>query len=71
MDVAHTDIAIFFKSSPLSCLYKSSICEADCLPTLHADSVGSPLESTEKKFLPVGKASVLPLVGAPDGPLFT
>ena len=71
MDVAHTDIAIFFKSSPLSCLYKSSICEADWQPTLHADSVGRPLESTEKKFLPVGKASVLPLVGAPDGPLFT
>jgi len=22
-------------------------------------------------FLPVGKASVLPLVGAPEGPLFT
>ena len=54
VDVAHTDIAIFFKSSPLSCLYKSSICEADCHPTVHADSVGSPLESTEKKFFSSG-----------------
>ena len=38
-------------------------------PRSQAVSVGIALISTEKKFLPVGSTSNLPLVGDPDGPL--
>ena len=40
---------------------------ADFHPKAQAVGVGTARLSTEKKFLPVGKTSRRPLVGAPDG----
>ena len=69
VEVPQIEIARCERCSPFSCRYSSIICSALLFPKSHAVSVGIALISTEKKFLPVGKTSNFPLVGAPEGPL--
>ncbi|OPY50320.1 MAG: hypothetical protein A4E51_01765 [Methanosaeta sp. PtaU1.Bin055] len=64
------NMATFSGRRPCSFWYLSMRLLASFLPTIQAASVGMDEGSREKKFLPVGRTSIFPLVTRPEGPGF-
>ena len=68
LDVPQITRAIFRGYSPWSCRYRSSNRSASIFPQFQEVWVGTARGSMPKKFLPVGRTSIRPRVGAPEGP---
>jgi len=65
--VPHAVIRSVRGQSPWSWRWRSMRRLADFQPKAHAVGVGTARESTEKKLRPVGRTSMRPRVGAPEG----